>query len=84
MAEEKYQYMTFEQRKLIKTYLGNGDTPMSIAKLLGVHHATIYREIRRGSGGKPCNKETNYDGYDPEFAQEIVNKNIKRRGRATG
>lgn len=81
MTTEKYQYMTLEQRKEIKKLLVKGETPSKISEWLGVHMSTVYREIRRGCDGKPCNKESNYINYNPLRAQEIVTENMKKRGK---
>lgn len=54
-----YRQLTPEQRYQIEAYLGTGMTKSEIAKRIGVHRSTVYREICRNSdvrlrGYKAC------------------------------
>lgn len=44
----RFKHLSIEKRILLKQYLEQGFSKVYIAKLLGVHHSTIYRELKRG------------------------------------
>ena len=44
-----YNHLSYEQRLRIKELLDKGTKKVDIARALGIHNATIYREIDRGS-----------------------------------
>ena len=69
-----YRYMTYEQRKaLAEMYNGGGASPMEIGSALGVHLATVYRELKRGW--------TEEQGaYDPDKAERTIKDNFRKRG----
>ena len=56
-----YKRLKFEDRKKIEKLCAEGKTIDEIAYIIGVHYATIYRELERG--GEP---------YRAEFAQKTV------------
>jgi len=62
-----YTQLTREQRYQIKALLKTGHGKTEIAEVIGVHRATIYREIGRNSGKR---------GYRPKQAHE---KTVSRR-----
>lgn len=49
---ESYHHLTYEQRCQLETLKKRGDSPSSIAKELGFHPSTIYRELARNKGKK--------------------------------
>ncbi len=65
-----YKHLTFEQRVAIKAYLKIGLALCQIAQQIGVHKATVSRELQRNTGFK---------GYRPQQAQQ---KSEARRFRA--
>lgn len=66
-----YKHMTYEQRKELKRLLDTGCSKSAIAENLGVHLATVYREIRRGE----------VDGvYDPEYSENTYQEMLNERG----
>ena len=73
------RYLTHDDRLLIEKLYAHGITPSSIAGVVGVSLATIYRELPRGYTGKryPGGRKV----YSAEKAQQTTNQNIKRRGR---
>lgn len=75
----EYRYLTHDDRLLIEKLYAHGITPSSIARVVGVSLATIYRELPRGYTGKryPGGRKV----YSAEKAQQTTNQNIKRRGR---
>jgi IS30 family transposase len=65
-----YKQLTFEQRVEIKAYLKIGLALCHIANQIGVHKATVSRELQRNTGSR---------GYRPQQAQQ---KTETRRVRA--
>lgn len=84
----KLRYLGPEDRALIER-LRNGGAPAAvIADKVGVHTATIYRELSNGytetpgEDGRPTPTVDEYGRrvYDAEVAQRTFERNIKRRG----
>ena len=68
--------LTIFDRALIEVYLDRGYGINQIAKLLGRHRSTIYREVGR------CRKQNPRSSrYDYKFAQELHDINITHRKR---
>lgn len=71
---KKYKYLTYEDRKRIEKMVARGVRVTEIAEAIGVHRATIYRELRRGESP-----------YSAEAAQNALyselNMPSKRRER---
>lgn len=72
------RYLTYEDRKSIEALYTAGVSLADIATELGVHLATIYRELTRGGTGELDGNGRG--GYSAELAQKTVQDNIKRRG----
>lgn len=75
------RYLTFEDRKSIEALYAANTSLVEIASKLGVHLATIYREMTRGSTGELDNNGRS--GYSADIAQKTVQDSIKRRGHRT-
>ncbi len=73
-----YKHLTFQNRKKIAELYADGVSPAVIAKQLGVHRATVYRELERGYTGKE--DKNHRPGYDPEIGQQFVNSGFQRNG----
>jgi IS30 family transposase len=58
-----YRQLTQEQRYQIHALMKAGFNQTEIASELGVHKATVSREMRRGRGGR---------GYRPQQAHELA------------
>lgn len=65
----KYKMITYRERLIIKDMLKNDVAAKDIAKVLGVHLATFYREIERGK-----NEDQE---YDPELSQKRLQRGKK-------
>lgn len=66
-----FTHLTLKQRMQIKEMLDAGYRKTDIAKALGIHNATIYREIERGSiNGK----------YNPNFSEETYRRQLLGKG----
>ena len=76
------RYFTYDDRKQLEELYGAGSALTYIADKLGVHLATIYRELNRGSTGEiDANGRA---GYSAEIAQKTMLESLKRRGRKQG
>ena len=73
------RYLTYEGRKNLEALYANGESLTDIASKLGVHLATVYRELTRGGTGEIDNNGR--CGYSAELGQKRVSENFKRRGR---
>lgn len=73
------RYLTFEDRKSLEALYAEGKELSEIANALGVHLATIYRELTRGNTGKLNSQGRN--GYSATTAQTALQQSLKRRGR---
>lgn len=72
------RYITYEDRKSIAALYADGVALNDIASELGVHLATIYRELARGDTGK-LNSQGRSE-YSATVAQAALQKSLKRRG----
>lgn len=73
------RYLAYEDRKKLEALYDSGVSLIAIAAELGVHLATIYRELARGATGEL--NESGRSGYNAEQAQKAVLSSIKSRGR---
>lgn len=82
MAKEKeYKTIKWEDRLRIETLLNAGHKPQEIANLLGFHHSTIYRELKRGKAKRRNSDWTESEIYSPDLAQARAEENKKKKGR---
>ena len=73
-----YRYLTLADREKLESHYLKGERPQDIADTLGVHVATIYKELKRGdTGDLDCNMR---QGYNAKLAQLRLQQNLKRRG----
>lgn len=76
----QYKHLTYTNRLQIEAWRKVGIEPRVIAKKLGVHISTIYRELKRGQY-----EHLNYDyttemRYSPEIAEEKNQANLRAKG----
>lgn len=84
----KLRYLTFGDRETIERLRKGGAPPGLIAERVGVHIATIYRELPNGytetldeqGHPAPVVDEFGRRVYSAEVAQRTFERNIKRRG----
>lgn len=79
MARKKYKLLTYEDRKKLEEMYLNNERPSDIADKLGVHTATIYKELQRGDTGA-LDKNLRSE-YSAELAQCKTTESLKNRGR---
>lgn len=85
-----YKCLTWQQRLQLEAYLKIKMPKKDIAKLLGVHISTVYREVQRGTyKHKQCRIDYyNYgekkykivERYSPDIAQEKYRQGLTARG----
>lgn len=73
----KYCQLSIEERRTIFRMLEAKRPISAIAKALGRHHSTIYREKQRNRFYDK-DPETNYDGYYPVVAQDMARSRRQR------
>ena len=66
-----YVHLTYEQRQKIEDMLRKDLPKRCIAEELGVHVATVYREIERGTNG---------GRYDPDYAERMYQARLAEKG----
>lgn len=76
----KYKVITQKDRQLIATLYDAGTPLPTIAAAVDISLATLYRELARGYTGAFNSKGCH--AYSAAKAQQTVDQNIKRRGRA--
>ena len=91
-----FSHLTIEQREFFKKCMGKGTSKREIARQLGVHVSTVYRELKRGS--EDCVKNESKStkgikseayrvkyiatgGYSPQKAQKRYRKLLEEKGR---
>lgn len=66
----KYKRLSMEDRKVIQDMGKSGSKVLDIAKVLGVHRDTIYKELGR------CG--TDLASYDADTARNSIRRNFKK------
>lgn len=75
----RYRYMTLADRQKLESLYLKGERVQDIADELGVHVATVYKELKRGeTGGLDRNMRSEYSAT---LAQRRLAENFKKRGR---
>lgn len=67
---KEYKHITLEDRREIERLYNSGVMPVEIAQRIGVHHATVYRELRQGDTGQI--DSNGRIGYSADLAQSKV------------
>lgn len=83
-----YKCLTWQQRLQLEAYLKAKLPKKEIAKLLGVHISTVYREVKRGTYEHKKKKYDCYgfngyrtiEKYSPDIAEEKYRQNLTARG----
>jgi len=76
-----FKHLTPYERGKISALLKEGFSPTQIAKKLGRHRSTIYREIKRGTTTQYRTDLTTYEAYFPETGQAVYEKNRSACGK---
>lgn len=76
-----YKNLTWEKRIRIEALHNAGHSAKEIVAQLGVHHSTIYRELKRGKTTKRNSDWTESEIYSPNLAQDKAKENQKNKGR---
>lgn len=79
--KRSYKTLTRDKRITIEALLNAGLKVKDIAKQVGVHFSTIYRELDRGKTTQRNSDWTEREIYSSDLAQERAEKNQKNKGR---
>lgn len=74
--------MTLADRHKIEALLSAGQKPCAIARILHFHHATIYREIKRGLYTTRDYEYREVKRYSSDIAHAKARENLKAKGGA--
>lgn len=83
-----YKCLSWQQRLQLEAYLKTKTPKKEIARLLGVHISTVYREVKRGTYPHKtaiydCYGEKTYtynERYSPDIAEEKYRQGLTARG----
>lgn len=75
-----FSHLTQTKRIQIDAFLRAGMKPVDIAKELGVHYTTIYREIKRSTYEHTNSDLTTETRYNPDGAQARYEENLRAKG----
>jgi IS30 family transposase len=73
----KLKVLTAEDRHRIEVMNREGFRPWFIAERVGVHVATIYRELKKGYTGELTAEQRPV--YSAALAQDVTKRNLSRR-----
>lgn len=76
-----YRYMTLDDRQALESLYLKGERIQDIADQIGVHVATVYKELKRGETGE-LDRNMRRE-YSAVLAQRRLAENIKKRGKKT-
>ena len=74
-----YRYMTLADRQKLEALYLKGERVQDIADQIGVHVATVYKELKRGETGE-LDRNMRRE-YSAMLAQRRLAENFKKRGR---
>lgn len=77
----RYRYLTLADREKLEALYLDGQRVQDIADTLGVHVATVYKELKRGDTGKLDRNMR--QAYSAKLAQRHLAESLKNRGRRT-
>lgn len=75
-----YKHLSFTDRLKIEAWERVGTSPRVMAKELGVHISTIYRELKRGRYERLNTDLTTEDRYSPDIAEKKYRDSLKAKG----
>ena len=77
---QHWSHLTPTKRIQLDAFIRAGMKPKDIAKELGVHHTTIYRELKRCTYEHLNSDYTTETRYNPEGAQARYEANLRAKG----
>lgn len=77
---EHFSHLTETKRIQLDAFLRAGMKPVDIAKELGVHYTTIYREMKRSTYEHTNSDLTTEIRYNPDGAQRAYEAHLKAKG----
>lgn len=76
----QFRHLTFNDRLIIESMINQGKSASQIALRLGVHRATIHRELKRGRYQYRTYQYEFEDRYSPDIAHEKYKEQLKKKG----
>ena len=77
---QHWSHLTPTKRIQLDAFIRAGMKPTDIAKELGVHHTTIYRELKRCTYEHLNSDYTTETRYNPDGAQARYEANLRAKG----
>ena len=77
---KEFHHLTYNDRLKIEALNQAGHSATEIAKIIGVHMTTIYRELKRGRYMHTLTTLEEEERYSPELAHEKYKKQLKLKG----
>lgn len=75
------KHLTYSDRLKIEAWHKIGISAPEIARYLGVHYSTIYRDLKRGKCKQLTSQLVEYETYSADLAQRKINENTAMCGR---
>lgn len=79
--EQQYRHLSIEERAVIMTGHGQGESLRSLARILGRSASTICRELQRNRRGDKAGEPLPALAYDPTAASQAYRRRRQRCGR---
>lgn len=79
--KRKFKHLTLADRIRIEALKNAGHNACDIARIIGVHHATIYRELKRGEYMTRDYEYRDIIKYSPELAHDKYRENLRSKGK---
>ena len=77
---EHFSHLTMTKRIQIDAFLRAGMKPTEIAKEIGVHYTTVYREMKRATYEHLNSAPTTEIRYNPDEADRLYREHLKAKG----
>lgn len=77
---EHFSHLTMTKRIQIDAFLRAGMKPTEIAKEIGVHYTTVYREMKRATYEHLNSDLTTEIRYNPDEADRLYREHLKAKG----
>ena len=74
---EHFSHLTMTKRIQIDAFLRAGMKPTEIAKEIGVHYTTVYREMKRATYEHLNSDLTTEIRYNPDEADRLYREHLK-------
>ncbi|MCL2820989.1 MAG: IS30 family transposase [Oscillospiraceae bacterium] len=76
-----FKHLTYTDRLIIESMIKSKRKPADIAKRIGVHRSTVYRELKKGIYNTVDYELREITAYSPEIAYTKYKSNLKEKGQ---